>query len=82
MLTAPFYGTCEIAVEKTVWLQIEMLYRIDPLWETPNLKLSDIENLDMIAFGEKAIKKIERNLGLASKGPHKLFPFDMSVDGS
>ena len=68
MLTAPFYGTCERAVEKTVWLQIEILYRIDPLWETSSLKLSDIENLDMSAFGEKAIKKFERNLGLASKG--------------
>ena len=68
MLKAPFYGTCERAVEKTVGLQIKMLYRIEPLWETSSLKLSDRENLDIITFGEKVIKEFERNLGLASKG--------------
>ena len=68
MLTAPFYGTCEPAVEKTIWLQIEMLYRIEPFWEISSLELSDMENFNLVSFGKKAIKHLERNLGLASKG--------------
>ena len=68
MLMAPFYGTCERAVEKTIWLQIEMLYRIEPFWEISGLELSDMENFNLVSFGEKAIKHFERNLGFASKG--------------
>ena len=68
MLTAPFYGTCERAVEKSIWLQIEMLYRIEPFWEISNLELSAMENFNLVSFGKKAIKHFERNLGLASKG--------------
>ena len=68
MLTAPFYGTCERALEKTIWLQIEMLYRIEPSWERSGLELSVMENFDLVSFGETAIIKLERNSELASKG--------------
>ena len=68
MLTAPFYGTCKRAIEKTVSLPIQMLYRIEPLWRRSGDKLSDMKNFDLILFSKKVIKTFEHESGLASKG--------------
>ena len=64
MLTAPYYGSCERVTDRTNRLQITMLYRIDPLWT----RLSDMEQFDLLMFGENTIRHFERSSGMASKG--------------